>query len=117
MSAVAAYFTARNIPVYANRFRLIQTRVNGSVPASSFRTWAAIRRAPLVADRMRNSKTMAGGAVLIMAGVAMYPSGRHSLYPGIPIPVTSLNRTGKDEDTNEQKLIVVEKLEEPRKTI
>merc|ERR1712223_1407432 len=69
---------------------------------------------------------IAGGAALIVAGVAMYPSGRHSLYPGIPIPVTSLDRGGSKTDDSEAKVIVVEKLdvkeidekvEEPQKEI
>merc|ERR1712223_874341 len=54
---------------------------------------------------------IAGGAALIVAGVAMYPSGRHSLYPGIPIPVTSLDRGGSKTDDSEVKVIVVEKLD------
>jgi hypothetical protein len=116
MSAVVAYFTARSIPVYAGRFRFIQSRVIGVAPTSSFRTWSVLKEVPSVGRRLKNVKAMTGGAFLIMAGVAMYPTGKHSLYPGIPIPVTSLNRGEKPAETN-YKLIVVDKLDEPKEKL
>ena len=116
MSAVAAYITARSIPVYAGRFRFVQSRVIGLVPTSSFRTWSVVKQGPSVGRRLKNIKAMTGGAFLIMAGVAMYPTGKHSLYPGIPIPVTSLNRGENPADTNIQ-LIVVDKSDEPKEKL
>ena len=41
----------------------------------------------------------------MMAGVALYPTGKHSEYPGIPIPVTSVNKS-ENNDT----FLVVDKL-------
>ena len=59
---------------------------------------------------------MTGGAFLIMAGVVMYPTGKHSLYPGIPIPVTSLNRHQDPAETN-VKIIIADKINEPKEKL
>ena len=109
MSALAVYFTARSVPAYAGRLRFIQSRLNGQQPGSSFRTWTAAKQIP----RVWNLKAVTGtSAVLAMAGVAMYPEGRHSLYPGIPIPVTSLERRKENKDsTDTGNLLVVENLD------
>ena len=105
-----AHFTARRVIANAGnaRLRLVQTRTNGFThQTSQFRTWTSTK----FTQKSRNGKAIAGGAALIVAGVAMYPSGRHSLYPGIPIPVTSLDRGGSKTDDSEVKVIVVEKLD------
>ena len=77
MSAVAAYRTTRSIPVYAGRFRFVQSRVIGLPPTSSFRTWSVVKQLPSVGRNLKNIKAMAGGAFLIMAAVTMYPTGKH----------------------------------------
>ena len=123
MSSVA-YFTARRVIANAgSRVRLMQTRTNGFThQTSQFRTWTTTKN--VFGQKKGNTKVIVGGAAIgvVMAGVAMYPtdypSGRHSLYPGIPIPVTSLNRGGEEkDDTSEVKLVVVEKLDKPKKDV
>ena len=127
-----AYFTARRVIANAGnaRLRLVQTRTNGFThQTSQFRTWTSTK----FTQKSRNAKAILGGAGLVMAGVAMYPSGRHSLYPGIPIPVTSLGRGGAnpneiigvekldvkkvDEKVGESQIEIVEKLGEPKENI
>ena len=113
-----AYFSARRLIANAGtaRARLIPNRTNVVTNhTSQFRTWTKTKN--VFSQKTNHAKAIAGGAALVIAGVAMYPSGRHDLYPGIPIPVTSLNRGDEKRGDTEVKLIVVETIEEPKKDI
>ena len=113
-----AYFSARRLIANAGtaRARLIQNRTNVVTnQTSQFRTWTKTKN--VFSQRTSHAKAIAGGAALVVAGAAMYPSGRHALYPGIPIPVTSLNRGDEKSGDSEVKLIVVETQEEPKKDL
>ena len=105
-----AHFTARRVIANAGnaRLRLAQTRTNGFAhQTSQFRAWTSTK----FTQKSRNAKAITGGVGLVVAGAAMYPSGRHSLYPGIPIPVTSLGCGGASPNDSKAKLLGVEKLD------
>ena len=111
MTLFAAYFTARSVPVFAGKLRQIQSRTNliTCTPSSWLRTWAGAKEVQRFGHRFSNSNILKSGAALLLAGVAMYPTGKRSLYPGVPIPVTSLHPTEKTKE-GDIKLIVVENL-------
>ena len=113
-----AYFSARRLIANAGsaRARLIQNRTKVVTnQTAQFRTWTKTKN--VFSQKTSHAKAIAGGAALVVAGVAMYPSGRHALYPGIPIPVTSLKHSDEKSGGSEVKLIVVEKLDEPKKDL
>ena len=113
MTVLTTNLVRRGIHSLAGRIILTKSNINGTSSVSSFRTWSAVKDAPKwLSQKFGNIKMVTGGAVIVIAGTAMYPTGKHSYYPGIPIPVTSLNRAETSEGNSSVEVVVIEKLEE-----
>ena len=113
MTVLTTNLVRRGIHSLAGRIILTKSNINGTSSVSSFRTWSAVKDAPKwLSQKFGNMKMVTGGAVIVIAGTAMYPTGKHSYYPGIPIPVTSLNRAETSEGNSSVEVVVIEKLEE-----
>ena len=113
MTVLTTNLVRRGIHSLAGRIILTKSNINGTSSVSSFRTWSAVKDAPKwLSQKFGNMKMVTGGAVIVIAGTAMYPTGKHSYYPGIPIPVTSLNRAETSERNSSVEVVVIEKLEE-----
>ena len=113
MTVLTTNLVRRGIHNLAGRIILTKSNINGTSSVSSFRTWSAVKDAPQwLSQKFGNMKMVTGGAVIVIAGTAMYPTGKHSYYPGIPIPVTSLNRAETSEGNSSVEVVVIEKLEE-----
>ena len=113
MTVLTTNLVRRGIHSLAGRIILTKSNINGTSSVSSFRTWSAVKDAPKwLSQKFGNMKMVTGGAVILIAGTAMYPTGKHSYYPGIPIPVTSLNRAETSEGNSSVEVVVIEKLEE-----
>ena len=113
MTVLTTNLVRRGFHSLAGRIILTKSNINGTSSVSSFRTWSAVKDAPKwLSQKFGNMKMVTGGAVIVIAGTAMYPTGKHSYYPGIPIPVTSLNRAETSEGNSSVEVVVIEKLEE-----
>ena len=115
MTVLTTNLVRRGIHSLSGRIILTKSNINGTSSVSSFRTWSAVKDAPKwLSQKFGNMKMVTGGAVIVIAGTAMYPTGKHSYYPGIPIPVTSLNRAETSEKNSSVEVVVIEKLEESK---